>query len=133
TVSQRRDIVERPDAGARRSLRSLPRLIRRLAPTRSILRMTKMKQQDPVEGAQFVRYFGPLLDALRCVRRVWNPSATPGDAIAISKPSMWLIDSPTAEPRIQQVSQHIAQHVERQHHDADGQAGEDREIRRRLE
>jgi restriction endonuclease Mrr len=24
-----------------------------------------VKKQDPVEGAQFVRYFGPLLDALR--------------------------------------------------------------------
>src|SRR5437667_2337885 len=27
--------------------------------------MAKAKQQSPVEGAQFVRYFGPLLDALR--------------------------------------------------------------------
>src|SRR3989338_3172776 len=27
--------------------------------------MAKTKQQRPVEGAQFVRYFGPLLDALR--------------------------------------------------------------------
>ena len=27
--------------------------------------MAKQPQQKPVEGAQFVRYFGPLLDALR--------------------------------------------------------------------
>ena len=27
--------------------------------------MAKAKQQSPVEGAQFVRYFGPLLHALR--------------------------------------------------------------------
>ena len=29
--------------------------------------MAKAKEQSPVEGAQFVRYFGPLLDALRAL------------------------------------------------------------------
>jgi hypothetical protein len=35
--------------------------------------MAKAKQQSPVEGAQFVRYFGPLLDALRALGGSGSP------------------------------------------------------------
>ena len=63
--------------------------------------MAKQPQQRPVEGAQFVRYFGPLLDALREL----GGSGTPDEVVERIAEDLKLSDDvqnellPSGEPR----------------------------------
>ena len=63
--------------------------------------MAKAKQQSPVEGAQFVRYFGPLLDALRGL----GGSGSPEEVVERIAADLKLSDDvqnellPSGEPR----------------------------------
>ena len=63
--------------------------------------MAKAKQQSPVEGAQFVRYFGPLLDALRGL----GGSGSPEEVVERVAADLKLSDEvqnellPSGEPR----------------------------------
>lgn len=63
--------------------------------------MAKAKQQSPVEGAQFVRYFGPLLDALRAL----GGSGSPEEVVERIATDLKLSDDiqnellPSGEPR----------------------------------
>lgn len=63
--------------------------------------MAKQTQQKPVEGAQFVRYFGPLLDALRGL----GGSGTPDEVVERIAADLKLSDEvqnellPSGEPR----------------------------------
>lgn len=63
--------------------------------------MAKAKQQSPVEGAQFVRYFGPLLDALRAL----GGSGSPDEVVERIAADLKLSDEvqnellPSGEPR----------------------------------
>lgn len=63
--------------------------------------MAKPKQQSSVEGAQFVRYFGPLLDALRTL----GGSGTPEEVVERIATDLKLTDEvqnellPSGEPR----------------------------------
>jgi restriction system protein len=63
--------------------------------------MAKQPQQKPVEGAQFVRYFGPLLDALREL----GGSGTPDEVVERIAEDLKLSDDvqnellPSGEPR----------------------------------
>jgi len=63
--------------------------------------MAKAKQQSPVEGAKFVRYFGPLLDALRAL----GGSGSPDEVVERIAADLKLSDElqnellPSGEPR----------------------------------
>lgn len=63
--------------------------------------MAKAKQQTPAEGAQFVRYFGPLLDALRGL----GGSGSPEEVVESIAADLKLSDNlqnellPSGEPR----------------------------------
>ena len=63
--------------------------------------MAKAKQQSPVEGARFVRYFGPLLDALRGL----GGSGSPEEVVERIASDLKLSDDvqnellPSGEPR----------------------------------